>query len=106
MRFSSLPKGIKGEKYGFVRFFNVRDVQRLVVKLGHILIDNKKLFANIARFQRSTSGIFHKNAGKDENYMKNSYVGRIWQTPIKISLTRKFPSNFHAKEFSHHRRNT
>ncbi|GJS37253.1 nucleotide-binding alpha-beta plait domain-containing protein [Tanacetum coccineum] len=42
-----------GKRFGFVRFINVFDVQRLVGNLETVWIDRHKLQANVAWFQRS-----------------------------------------------------
>lgn len=56
----------RGTEYGFVCFFNVRDIRRLVVKLNNIFNENKKLYTNILRFQKSASDILLKADSLDE----------------------------------------
>ncbi|GJV54846.1 RNA-directed DNA polymerase, eukaryota, partial [Tanacetum coccineum] len=41
-----------GKRFGFVRFINVFDVDRLVSNLCTVWVGNYKLIANVARFQR------------------------------------------------------
>lgn len=43
----------RGNKYVFVRFFNVRDERTLVAKLGNTFIEGRKLFTNLPRFHRN-----------------------------------------------------
>lgn len=42
----------RGQRFGFVRFANVRDPATFAVKLDNIIIGRQKLFVNISRFQR------------------------------------------------------
>jgi len=41
-----------GERFGFVRFFEVRNVERLERELDSLLIGNMKLHVNIPRYRR------------------------------------------------------
>ncbi|XP_058746741.1 uncharacterized protein LOC131619687 [Vicia villosa] len=41
-----------GKRYGFARFTNVEDVRMLAVRLDNIVIDGKKMHANVPRFER------------------------------------------------------
>lgn len=41
-----------GNRFGFVRFFEVEDEARFVTKMDNIFVENKKLFVNIPRFHR------------------------------------------------------
>lgn len=45
-------RNVRGKRYEFVRFFNVEDVRVLATKLDDILLDGRKIFANIPRFHR------------------------------------------------------
>lgn len=45
----------RGRRYGFVRFFGVRDADFLATKLDNIFLEHKKIFVNIPRFQRKGS---------------------------------------------------
>lgn len=60
----------RGRKYGFARFRNVGDEKMLAVKLDNLVLEGRKLFANIPRFQRPSgegfkkSVQFHKAEGK------------------------------------------
>jgi len=42
-----------GRRFGFVRFFGVRNVGRLERDFNQIYIDNKKLHVNVPRYRRS-----------------------------------------------------
>ncbi|XP_058776839.1 uncharacterized protein LOC131651188 [Vicia villosa] len=42
----------KGKKFGFVRFFDVREADVLATKLDNIFIGGSKLFVNLPRFDR------------------------------------------------------
>ncbi|GKF17571.1 nucleotide-binding alpha-beta plait domain-containing protein, partial [Tanacetum coccineum] len=42
-----------GKRFGFVRFINVFNVERLVSNLCTIWVDRSKFYANIARFHRA-----------------------------------------------------
>lgn len=46
-------RDIRGKRYGFVRFFEVRDEDNLEVKLDNIIIVRRKIFINVMRFQRN-----------------------------------------------------
>nr|GEZ08024.1 nucleotide-binding alpha-beta plait domain-containing protein [Tanacetum cinerariifolium] len=60
-----------GKRFGFVRFINVFDVERLVNNLCTIWIGRYKIHANIARFQRApmnNSSSQFKNSEAKRNY--------------------------------------
>lgn len=40
----------RGNKYNFVRFFNVRDERSMATKLDNTFIEGRKLFYNLPRF--------------------------------------------------------
>lgn len=47
------PKlNFRGKRYGFARFSEVEDARMLGVRLDHIVIDRKKMHANIPRYER------------------------------------------------------
>ncbi|XP_058732678.1 uncharacterized protein LOC131604238 [Vicia villosa] len=46
-------KDKRGRRYCFVRFLNVKDVNLMATKLDSMVLDGRKLFANLPRFQRS-----------------------------------------------------
>lgn len=39
-------------RYGFVRFFNVKEEKLLATKLDNIVLEGRKIFANLPRFKR------------------------------------------------------
>lgn len=41
-----------GKKYGFVRFLNVKDEKLLKTKLDNLFLGEKKIFANLPKFER------------------------------------------------------
>lgn len=43
----------RGRRYGFVRFANMVDENMLAIKLDSVILDGRKMFANLPRFQRS-----------------------------------------------------
>ncbi|GJT04037.1 RNA-directed DNA polymerase, eukaryota [Tanacetum coccineum] len=59
----------KGKRFGFVRFINVFNVDRLVNNLCTIWVGQFKLHANKARFQRAT---LNKGQGADHKKVANS----------------------------------
>ncbi|XP_058759365.1 uncharacterized protein LOC131632637 [Vicia villosa] len=47
------PKKDKfGRRYGFVRFLNVKDEELLATKLNNVVLEGRKIFANLPRFSR------------------------------------------------------
>lgn len=42
----------RGKRFGFVRFFEVRDPFRFAVRLDNIIIGRQKIFVNLPRFQK------------------------------------------------------
>src|SRR3954471_5132177 len=44
-----------GKRYGFARFKNVEDARMLAVKLDNVLIDGRKIHANLPRFDRRSN---------------------------------------------------
>nr|GEX67512.1 RNA-directed DNA polymerase, eukaryota [Tanacetum cinerariifolium] len=77
-----------GKSFGFVRFINVFDVERLVTNLCTVWVGNFKIHANVARFQRDsvkkTQQAYDKGSKVDNeggnkngnilNNMANSYA--------------------------------
>nr|GEU98764.1 nucleotide-binding alpha-beta plait domain-containing protein [Tanacetum cinerariifolium] len=58
-----------GKRFGFVRFINVFNVDRLVGNLSTIWVNRFKLQANLARFQRER--LNNKKAGEKKKVMNN-----------------------------------
>jgi len=58
-----------GRRFGFFRFFEVRNVGRLERDLHHIYIGNKKLHVNILRYTRNEEGA---NRTDSENMVKHT----------------------------------
>nr|GEV17098.1 nucleotide-binding alpha-beta plait domain-containing protein [Tanacetum cinerariifolium] len=58
-----------GKRFGFVRFINVFNVDRLVGNLCTVWIDRHKLFANVARFHRNSVNLKTTDP-------KSQYVGK------------------------------
>ncbi|XP_058783008.1 uncharacterized protein LOC131657654 [Vicia villosa] len=59
----------RGKRFGFARFFNVSDERVLAVKLDNIIIESRKLHANLPRFNRERvggveRGAIHQNQGR------------------------------------------
>ncbi|CAI8600797.1 unnamed protein product [Vicia faba] len=46
-----------GKKFGFVRFKDVADAQILAVKLDNVIVDGKKIHANLPRFERKVGTV-------------------------------------------------
>nr|GEV45238.1 nucleotide-binding alpha-beta plait domain-containing protein [Tanacetum cinerariifolium] len=69
------------KRFGFVRFINMFNAERLVNNLCMVWIDRQKLQANIARFQRTMASRSYaggKMSGDSSNNVKeNSYVGIV-----------------------------
>lgn len=42
----------RGKRFGFIRFFDIRDPSFFATRLDNIIIGNQKLFVNLPRFQR------------------------------------------------------
>lgn len=52
------PKKYKrGGRYGFVHYFNVADEKMLAIKLDSIVLEGRKLYANLPRFERGDNQI-------------------------------------------------
>lgn len=62
----------RGRIFWFARFINVRDVQHLATKLDNLVLEGRKLFANIPRFQRQEGVKLTKKVHK--------YVSKIADT--------------------------
>lgn len=45
-------RDIRGRRYGFTRFLNVTNKKLFAIKLDIVMLEGRKLFANIPRFQR------------------------------------------------------
>ncbi|GJS13616.1 nucleotide-binding alpha-beta plait domain-containing protein [Tanacetum coccineum] len=72
--FIPVKRAKNGKRFGFVRFINVFNMERLVSNLCAVWIDKNKLQANIARFKRNTTSESFAggkaNSGFRENNMK------------------------------------
>lgn len=74
----------KGRRYGFVRFANVVEEKLLAIKLHSLILDGRKMFANLPRFQRSNVSessdsnrrVYHggKHFYKEQG---NKWMGRV-----------------------------
>ncbi|GKB97731.1 nucleotide-binding alpha-beta plait domain-containing protein [Tanacetum coccineum] len=62
--FIPVKRSKEGKRFGFVRFFNVFNVERLVSNLCTIWVNQSKFHANIARFQRPPRSNDNVNANK------------------------------------------
>jgi len=63
-----------GRRFGFVRFFEVRNVGKLERNLDQIYIGNKKLHVNILRYRRSEADskrVKSENRGKHKEKARN-----------------------------------
>lgn len=49
----------KGRRYGFVRFLNVKDERLLATIFDNIVLDGRKIFANVPRFNRGNPTQFN-----------------------------------------------
>lgn len=93
-------RDIRGNRYGFVAFFNVSDDKLLVVKLDYIFIGRRKLFANLLRFQRRGTQVTKKllktnriydwgnKEAKKYHFHKvksNKVEGRSYEDEVKVS---------------------
>lgn len=62
----------KGRRYGFVLYTIVSDEMLLATKLDNIILDGRKIFANIPRFQRNLKEVVYR---KEEP--SKSKAGRV-----------------------------
>nr|GEZ85554.1 nucleotide-binding alpha-beta plait domain-containing protein [Tanacetum cinerariifolium] len=77
--FIPTKKSKNGKRFGFVRFINVFNEERLVNNLSTIWIDRYKIQANIARFQRPT-------AKKDEDGGKKTFTFPVPKEQLKSKV--------------------
>lgn len=42
----------RGKRSGFVHYMNVKDVHLLSIKLDNIVLDGRKIYANLPRFKK------------------------------------------------------
>lgn len=66
-------KDSKGRRYGFTHFLNVKDEKLLATKLDNIILDGRKLFANVPRFNRGNFG----QLSAQPNYPKADNRSRV-----------------------------
>ncbi|PWA95479.1 hypothetical protein CTI12_AA008670 [Artemisia annua] len=78
----SFKRSKAGKRFGFVRFINVFNVERLVNNLCTIWVGNLKLQANIAKFQRSPTKVNHSQTEKKGTHVHN-FNGTEANTAIK-----------------------
>lgn len=80
-------RDIRGIRYGFIRFFEVRDVENFYVKLDNIFIERRRIFVNFPRFQRNYPRKVN-NGGR----MKQEQVRPIKKDP------NQFATDFYAEK--------
>ncbi|XP_058775830.1 uncharacterized protein LOC131650116 [Vicia villosa] len=56
----------RGRRCGFVRFFNVEDEKLLAIKLDSLVLEGRKLFANLPRFHKQVKDPVQLSWKKDE----------------------------------------
>jgi len=61
-----------GRRFGFVRFFYVRNVRWLESELDQLIVGNRKLYVNILKYRR-TQAEYERNGRRD---LRNIEVGR------------------------------
>ncbi|XP_058734175.1 uncharacterized protein LOC131605900 [Vicia villosa] len=74
------PKKDKfGRRYGFVRFLNVKDEVLLATKLDNVVLEGRKIFANLPRFSRgkeeSVDTAKKNHPGVKKVFKNNSSIG-------------------------------
>lgn len=83
----------RGNKYNFVRFFNVRDERSMTTKLDNTFIEGRKLFDNLPRFQRKEiREKFLEAKGKGREVKDNLGV-RVAQSRGYRGTSEKFSKN-------------
>ncbi|CAK8541027.1 unnamed protein product [Lathyrus sativus] len=68
-------KDKRGRKYGFVRFFEVADVRRLMLKMDNLFIEGRKLHADLSRFSRVVERMFSREKGVNHSGSKEDPRG-------------------------------
>lgn len=68
----------RGRRYGFTRYVNVVDENLKAIKLDSVILEGRKMFANLPRFQRPAKFIF-----KGNNTGHNSRVANISYNDIE-----------------------
>lgn len=63
----------RGRRYGFVRFWNVEDERMQPIKLDNLVLEGRKLFANLPRFQRQVK-INVQNQWKKDMHGKEATI--------------------------------
>ena len=71
-----------GRRFGFVRFFEVRNVGRLEKDLDQIYIGNKKLHVNVPKYRRSE---LESKGQESENRAYHKEKGRLYRKPQEES---------------------
>lgn len=65
-----------GKKFGFARFKEVVDMRLLAVKLDNIIVDGKKIHANLPRFERFGNSVSANCSKKGSHYGFRHQGGR------------------------------
>nr|GEW12125.1 RNA-directed DNA polymerase, eukaryota, reverse transcriptase zinc-binding domain protein [Tanacetum cinerariifolium] len=73
-----------GKRFGFVRFINVFNAERLVNNLCTVWIDRYKLQANIARFQRTMASRSYAGVGGNMSW-KQSWIETVDKIKKRLS---------------------
>lgn len=90
-------KDRKGGRYGFVRYFNVKDERVLAIKLDNAMLESRKIFSNVPHFQRNpryepkASSSFSGRRSFDHNRgPKKSSTQRLFDNVIRMEDKRAF----------------
>nr|GEW15512.1 RNA-directed DNA polymerase, eukaryota [Tanacetum cinerariifolium] len=87
--FIPLKRSKVGKRFGFVRFINAFNVERLVNNLCTIWVDRFKLHANIARFNKT-----YRNGYSEANKKENEVPKSSSNGPCKVNGTTDSSKSF------------
>ncbi|XP_058750760.1 uncharacterized protein LOC131623755 [Vicia villosa] len=74
-----------GRRFGFVQFFNVKDEEMMATKFDNIILEGRKIFANLPRFRR-VNGARGKVFKKDALKMNDVVVGAKYVARNKSNM--------------------
>lgn len=73
-------RNVRGQTYGFVRFANVRNIEKLSKALNTVYYGDFRMFANVARFD-----MFAKNDNKVKGMVREERLVVVREKKVKVS---------------------
>ncbi|XP_058768565.1 uncharacterized protein LOC131642306 [Vicia villosa] len=87
-------RDVRGKRYGFVRFFDVKDPRILACKLDNVFLEEVKLQVNLPRFSRPVSNIGRKSGTVLREGITKDHISKKKVDKMKSNGCERGESNF------------